>query len=215
MAGFAHPRDDRKLLWDMGNFHKVPELLTFVDDDSSRALADGVYGDYLDVVVPRLAGLERQVIHGDFSPYNVVVDPGNPGFVTGVIDFGDVVRTSVVFDVAVGMANLIGVDEADPWGNALTFLEGYLRTRPLSEADVEILREIALGRLLLRALVVCWRAQGDPERHAYLVTHAARDWTSLRRAYEDDAEGVRSRLRVAATKPQPSQTEAPEGAHQR
>ncbi|QMU22791.1 phosphotransferase [Gordonia rubripertincta] len=215
MAGFAHPRDERKLLWDMGNFHKMPELLTFIEDDASRALAHGVYGDYLDVVVPRLADLERQVIHGDFSPFNAVVDPEDPDFVTGVIDFGDVVRTSVVFDVAVGMANLIGVDETDPWGKALTFLGGYLRTRPLAVADVEILREIALGRLLLRALVVGWRAQGDPERHAYLVTHAARDWTSLRRAYQDDAEDVRSRLRLAATKPQPSQSEAREGEHQR
>ncbi len=52
MAGFAHPRDERKLLWDMGNFHKMPELLTFIEDDASRALAHGVYGDYLDVVVP-------------------------------------------------------------------------------------------------------------------------------------------------------------------
>lgn len=59
MAGFAHPRDERKLLWDMGNFHKMPELLTFIEDDASRALAHGVYGDYLDVVVPpRLADLD-------------------------------------------------------------------------------------------------------------------------------------------------------------
>lgn len=215
MAGFAHPRDDRKLLWDMGNFHRMPELLGFVDNPADRDLAQRIHDEYLDTVVPRLGALESQVIHGDFSPYNAVVDRGDPEFVTGVIDFGDVVRTRVIFDVAVGMANLIGVDSADPWGDAIAFLGGYLQTRSLSADDVVLLREVALGRLLLRALVVCWRAQGDPDRHAYLVTHAARDWTSLRNAYGEDAQEVRARLRATVVNNELSQTEAPEGASQR
>ncbi|MBD0861952.1 phosphotransferase [Gordonia sp. zg691] len=227
MEGFSHPRDKRRLLWDMGNFDKLSELLTFVDDEPSRTLADAVFAEYCDTVAPRLDDLERQVIHGDFSPYNAVVDSQDPQFVTGIIDFGDVVHTCVAFDVAVGMANLIGVDETDPWGHALDFLDGYLETRPLPADAVELLREIALGRLLLRALVVRWRAHGDPERHAYLVTHAARDWTYLRRAHEVDAGDVRSRLRAAAERSarrgeaasvvasDNSELESPEGAHQR
>lgn len=198
MEGFAHPRDARRLLWDMDNFDKLPELLTYVEEPAPRALAHAVYAEYLAAVPPVLGELERQVIHGDFSPYNAIVNPDDPEFVTGVIDFGDVVRTCVVFDVAVGMANLIGDDENDPWGSAVTFLGGYLRSRPLPPADVELLREIALGRLLLRALVVCWRAHVDPARHAYLVTHAARDWSYLRRAHDVDVEEVRARLRTVS-----------------
>jgi hydroxylysine kinase len=124
--------------------------------------------------------------------------------VTGVIDFGDVVRTRVVFDVAVGMANVIGTDPDDPWGTAAAFLSGYQQTRPLPDADVDLLREIALGRLLLRALVVDWRAHIDPDRHAYLLSHANRDWSCLERAHATDPDLVRTMLRATSTAPLPT-----------
>lgn len=204
LEGFSHPRDDRRLLWDMANFGRLTELLDYVEDDDHRVLAHRAHDEYLAIVEPRLPGLESQVIHGDFSPFNAVVDPESPEFVTGVIDFGDVVRTRVVFDVAVGMANVIGTDPDDPWGTAAAFLGGYQQTRPLPDADVELLREIALGRLLLRALVVDWRAHVDPDRHAYLMSHADRDWACLERAHATDPDTVRTMLRASSTGPLPT-----------
>lgn len=44
------------------------------------------------------------MIHGDYSPYNVLVDPGTDSFVTGVIDFGDSMRSALIFDPAVSLA---------------------------------------------------------------------------------------------------------------
>ena len=33
-----------------------------------------------------------QVVHNDFNPHNVLVDPANPDHVTGILDFGDMVQ---------------------------------------------------------------------------------------------------------------------------
>lgn len=196
LSTFTHPRDQRKLLWDMEHFHRLSHLLSYVDDPSHRELADTIFREYNSLVMPVLPHLDKQVIHGDFSPFNVFVDRSNPAFVTGIIDFGDIVRTSVIFDVAVGMANLIGRDPTDPWGSAEEFLRGYQRTNPLPESELVLLREISLGRLLLRALVVYWRAQVDRKRHAYLLSHAEHDWACLTRARNADSSMVRQRLRI-------------------
>jgi Ser/Thr protein kinase RdoA (MazF antagonist) len=98
-----------------------------------------------------MAGLERQVVHGDFSPFNLVVQPGLPQFVTGIIDSGDVMRTALILDIAVPMANLIGADEGAPRAGAMAIPGGYRGQHPLPEAHACLVRETALARLLLRA----------------------------------------------------------------
>ncbi|PVG82380.1 hypothetical protein DDE18_12940 [Nocardioides gansuensis] len=42
--------------------------------------------------------LETHVIHGDYSPYNVVVDEQSDNYVTGVFELGDTMRSAVIFD---------------------------------------------------------------------------------------------------------------------
>ena len=72
-------------------------------------------------MVPLLDTLTSQVgPDGDFSPFNVLVDPDKPDYVTGIIDFGDVVRTSVIFDISVTMANLLGATSAAPGSTHFT-----------------------------------------------------------------------------------------------
>jgi Ser/Thr protein kinase RdoA (MazF antagonist) len=98
-----------------------------------------------------MAGLERQVAHGDFSPSNPVVQPGLPQSVTGNIDSGDVMRTALILDIAVPMANLTGADEGAPWAGAMATPGGYCGQHPPPEAHACLVREAALARLLLRA----------------------------------------------------------------
>ena len=198
LRDFSHPRDGRLLLWDLANFHRMPELLDAVSDTAHRALAEQIWAEFHEVLVPRLGSLEQQVVHGDFSPFNVLVDPLDPGFVTGVIDFGDTVRTCVVFDVAVCMANLLGVAQADPWQLPIAFLSGYHAERGINAEELPLVREAALGRLVLRSLVAQWRAGMDAERHAYLVSHSRDDWTRLAQAFARPADEVRAAM-LAAT----------------
>jgi Ser/Thr protein kinase RdoA (MazF antagonist) len=198
LRGFAHPRDSRLLVWDIANFHRMPELLATVTSPVHRSLADRVWAEYGEVLVPRLSGLERQVVHADFTPFNVLVDPSAARYVTGVIDFGDTVRTGVVFDVGVGMANLLGVVPSDPWRLPIAFLTGYHSERRIDAGELALVREAALARLLLRPLVLHGRAGQDPDRHAYLVSHSRDDWSRLELALAAPAGETRALLRAAA-----------------
>jgi Ser/Thr protein kinase RdoA (MazF antagonist) len=179
LQDFEHARADRLLLWDLKHFHRMRPLLNYVDEQHKRSLAEDIFDQFDEKVVPLLDTLTSQVVHGDFSPFNVLIDPDRPEYVAGIIDFGDVVRTPVIFDLSVTMANLLGTDPSSPWKHALHVMDGYLNIRPLPVQELEALIISAQARLLLRALITQWRASQLPERCDYLLSHSEPDWDRL------------------------------------
>ena len=125
LEGFAHPADRRGLAWNLRHFHDLTGLVEHTPNAAHRQLADKVFRLFEAAIVPRLDDLETQVIHGDYSPYNVVVDERNDDYVVGVIDFGDTMRSAVIFDPAVALANLVGRAPDQPWQDACAFVAGY------------------------------------------------------------------------------------------
>ncbi|MFD5234800.1 phosphotransferase [Streptomyces qaidamensis] len=194
---FSHPADRRGLAWDIRHFHRLAELVEHTPSPEHRRAARAVFRLFGENVVPRLSELETQVIHGDFSPYNIVVDPKNDRFVTGVIDFGDTVRTAVIFDPAVPMANLLGRTPEHPWRDACAFVAGYQRERPIQDSELPLLPIAALARLTLRALITNWRAERAPERREYLMDHAKDDWINVERSLTVRLDDVVAHLREA------------------
>ncbi|MGK5693828.1 phosphotransferase [Streptomyces sp. URMC 128] len=194
---FTHPADRRGLAWDIRHFHQLTPLVEHTPNPEHRQLAQSVFRLFGENVVPRLSDLETQVIHGDFSPYNIVVDPQSDHFVTGVIDFGDTVRSAVIFDPAVPMANLLGRTPDHPWRDACAFAAGYQRKRPIHASELPLLPVAALARLTLRALITNWRAERTPERRDYLLDHAKDDWINVERALTVNLDDVIAYLREA------------------
>lgn len=199
LTDFRHQDESRLLIWDLKNFLHLRPLLELVTDRDDIAMATWIFNQFEAVVAPRLETLETQMIHGDFSPFNVVVDPLSDEFVTGIIDFGDVVRSPVIFELAVAVANQIGVDEQRPWDSALHIVSGYRAVRPLADHDVQLLAIAGPARLLLRALVFGWRAHVHPDSRDYGLSHSALDWTRLRSALSVAKSTVEASLVKAGT----------------
>jgi Ser/Thr protein kinase RdoA (MazF antagonist) len=196
LEAFAHPADRRGLVWDIRHFHELTELVEHTSKAGHRRLAEEVFRLFEATIVPRLSALETQVIHGDFSPYNVVVDEQSEDYVTGVIDFGDTVRSAVIFDPAVALANLLGRTPEQPWRDACAFVAGYERARPIKDRELPLLPVAALARLTLRALMTNWRAERVPERRDYLLAHAKDDWINVERAIAVPMADVMTQLRA-------------------
>ena len=192
---FAHPADQRALVWDIQHFHDLTGLLEHTPNAQHRQLAERVFGLFEEAVVPRLGDLETQVIHGDYSPYNVVVDEQSDNYVTGVIDFGDTMRSAVIFDPAVSLANLVGRASEQPWRDACAFVAGYEEVRPIKDRELSLLPVAALARLTLRALITNWRAERVPERRDYLLAHAKDDWINIERSLAVPLVDVVAQLR--------------------
>lgn len=183
-TGFEHPGLERYLAWDLSNFLEFDELVELEPEASRRVHARAVFQRYRERITPALPSMRRQVIHGDMSPYNLMVEPGSPTYVAGVIDFGDVMRAPSLFDPAVLMANYVQAAPQHPWTAVSEILDGYTRVQPLSAQEIALLADLTLARVALRAVMANWRAQRVPSRAEYVRSHARHDWLHLENALE-------------------------------
>lgn len=182
LQGFTHEGLDRPLVWDIGRFMILEPLLEYETNPERRMMAEQVFDLYRERLEPVRADLRAQVIHGDLSAFNAVVDPDHEDFLTGVIDFGDVQYGPLIFEPAVLFANHLSPAPANPWLISRDMLVGYQRVMPLTEEEIRLLAVASIARVTLRALVTNWRIAHVPERAEYLRMHAREDWDRIENA---------------------------------
>ena len=116
--------------------------------------------------------------------------------VCGIIDFGDVTVTALVNDVAIAVANLL-TDEADPFGPALDFIAGYHAVTPLTAAELNLLPDLILGRVVARIIISEWRAERFPDNRGYVLRNTPRAWEHLDRLLSIPGEEIAARIQEA------------------
>ena len=183
LADFDHPGAQRSLPWDLQQVGSLRPLLVHVTDPQARADAAAVLDQYDAHVGAAVAATRQQVVHNDLNPDNVLLEPGAPEPVTGILDFGDMLRTAVVADLAVAMA--YAVDAAgsgdDPWSGPYDVAAGYLAVRPLPDDETALLPDLVRTRLAQRQLVNSWLVTADPANADYTGRSLARSAPALHR----------------------------------
>lgn len=166
LDGFDHPALHRAFHWDLATAPAaIAERLPLVADPAVRDLVERALAVHAAMVAPRLPGLRRGVIHGDANDYNILVDAGAQG-VTGVVDFGDMVVSHIVNDVAIAMA-YAALGKDDPLSAAAQVAAGYHAVHPLSEDEIAALHGLVLARLALSICVAAAQQAEKPDA-AYL-----------------------------------------------
>ena len=166
-AGFSHPGERPELLWDLQRAAELRCLLSCIDDAGIRARVARVIDDFENNVLPEMSGLRSQVIHGDPNPGNVLTTDAGMGF----IDFGDIVKAPLVFDVAIA-ASYLRVFDANPLQFIVPFVAAYHAVMPLTPQEGELLFDLVRTRLATTNSLLYWRlgarGQGDPYRQKAL-----------------------------------------------
>jgi Ser/Thr protein kinase RdoA (MazF antagonist) len=181
-ADFSHPAESRKVCWDVQNLGTLEPLLGFVAEPQRRQQLEAAL-ERFSPVEGLIAGCRKQVLHNDFNTSNIVVDAHSPQFVSGIIDFGDTVKTAIAIDVATAMMNQLGRAEAigdvDIFASAKDLLRGYLRVADLTPEELSLIPHLVMARLAARALITTWRSQMFPQNSAYILRNAAPGWSQL------------------------------------
>ncbi|MGW0705704.1 phosphotransferase [Streptomyces sp. NPDC002643] len=183
-ADFRHPADGRPCAWDVRHLPALRPLLDDVTDGAQRTVLTAGLTRFMNVVEPRLPLLRSQVLHNDFSKSNILVDHGDPGFVTGIIDFGDAVRTAIAVDVSTALLNQLPRDAAqrpveDLFAEARDVLRGYLRYADLTETELGLIPHLVMGRVVARALITLHRAALIPGNTTYILRNTEQGWGQL------------------------------------
>lgn len=195
LRGFDDPLVRRPLLWDLAQLPQLRLLLAERPSGPRTSLLAEQLGRLTAEVSPRLAAQRSQLVHNDFSPDNTLIGAGRRG-VAGIIDFGDVTVTALVNDVAIAGANLLS-DDADLLAPALDLIGGYHATTPLTAAELGLLPDLILARLVARILISEWRAERFPENRAYVLRNTPRAWEHLHRLLSIPGEDIAARIQEA------------------
>lgn len=195
LRGFFHPAAGYELLWDLKHSARVREHAHNIADAELRDLANRVLGRFESRVLPQLPGLRAQVIHNDLGGNNALVDRGAQA-VAGIFDFGDMVHTPLVNDVAVTLAEMV-LGESDPVQTAMHVLAGYNAVEALREEELALLFDLVTSRLAVGVTISAWRVKDHAENRDYIAGEDGAYQTALERLAGMDPDVVHDRFREA------------------
>lgn len=179
LRGFYHPAASYELLWDLKQAVKLKGYLHHVPDPSQRQLAGYFLDRFERVVLPKIPKLRAQIIHNDFAPNNIVVEPDDPGKIAGILDFGDMIHSPLVMDLAITIAHMLrGQDE--PLEIAEEIIAAYHNILPLEPLELTLLYDLIAIRLTMLNVIAAWRVNLYPENQEYIAGYVDSVWGSLK-----------------------------------
>ncbi len=179
LADFSHPAAQREMKWDLARASWVKDFVDCIEDDARRALIERLLQRYETEVVPALPGLRKSVIHNDANDYNVIVNDAKsqPRAVISVIDFGDMLLTCTVFEVAIAAAYAL-LDKPDPLASAAQVVAGYHTAYPLTEIEIALLFDLICARLMVSVVNSAQRKRLHPD-DPYITISERPAWDAL------------------------------------
>ena len=171
LKDFEHPGSNPPSAWDMKRAASLQDLLVYVEDPKLRQLVEKALDQFITRVKPVLDTLRTQVIYNDMNLGNVLMDKEQPDRISGLIDFGDLVKSPLIIDLAIAAAYQLGEGD-DPLADALPMIAGYHAIRPLQETEIHLLTDLIRTRLITSLLIGSYRSNLFPENKEYiLISH--------------------------------------------
>jgi 4-aminobutyrate aminotransferase-like enzyme/Ser/Thr protein kinase RdoA (MazF antagonist) len=180
LEDFDHPAAHRDFHWDLKNAAQIlNQNIGLIDDPVKRGLIERFLERFQTEIERQLQDLATSVIHNDANDYNVLVEPhGNwKNQVSGVIDFGDMVFTFTVGEVAIACAYAM-LNKADPLAAAAHVVAGYHQKRALNERELVVIFDLICMRLCMSVCHAANQSRLEPDNE-YLRISEKPVWALL------------------------------------
>lgn len=178
LADFNHRAIHRDFYWDLSNGRAiVDQHRPLIRDAELGAAIDRLMHEFDRVTAPLVARLPRAAVHGDLNDYNVLVGGGDDvetrdQTVTGIVDFGDMVYSHRVADLAIAIAYAI-LASADPLTIASHVVRGYREQVTLDDGELAGLFGLIVLRLCMSACIAAEQVRHRPDNEYLAVSQSA------------------------------------------
>ena len=175
---FDHPAARREFDWDLRQGRAVVERYAPLLPPAKQAVVARCLAHYDMAVSPLTDALPQSVIHGDGNDYNVLVETEGWSLrVSGVIDYGDLVYSWTVGELAIAAAYAM-LDKRDPLTAAAHVTRGFHGVHPLGEAEADALYGLIRLRLCTSMVMAARQRAAAPE-NVYLDVSQEPVWALL------------------------------------
>ena len=96
--------ESRKIEWDIKNLNWNRKYLEYIEDVETKKLVEYFLLQYNENVFSNDCNLRSSIIHNDANDWNILVNKDN---IIGVIDFGDMVKTYMINEVAIALSYIL------------------------------------------------------------------------------------------------------------
>lgn len=169
LISFSHPAMHRHYLWDISNAGEAHDKLKHIKDHEQRRIAGYFLLQFQTEVQPVLHTLRHAYIHNDANDTNVLVKNNR---IAGLIDFGDMVYSALVNNLAVACTYAI-MDKDDPVLYAAMIVQGYHAVYPLLETEVDLLYYLVAARLCISVTQSAYNASLETNNSHHFISEDA------------------------------------------
>ncbi len=178
LNGFDHPAIHREFDWDVGRGEGVvQQLLPLVADAPLQGLLQAVGEQHAVAFAALSLPLRQGVVHGDLNDWNVFLVPTDPSQstqqqVAGIIDFGDMVWSDLINDLAIAIAYAV-LDRADPLDVACRMVAACHGEWPMTDDELQLLWHRVRLRLAVSVAMAAKQVADDPANVYLRISQAA------------------------------------------
>jgi 4-aminobutyrate aminotransferase-like enzyme/Ser/Thr protein kinase RdoA (MazF antagonist) len=166
LQDFSHTAMHRRYTWDISNASDANEKLTYIKNHEKRRIASYFLLQFDTEVLPQIHTLRHAYVHNDANDYNILVDETN---VTGLIDFGDMVYTALINNLAITCTYAM-LDNEDPLTAASLVVKGYHESYPLITQELDVLYYLIAARLCISVTQSAYNGSLDTNNEHHFIT---------------------------------------------
>lgn len=194
LQDFTHAGAYRYFDWDLahgfGICHHKKHMLT----NQQQQIVDYFLCLYQSQTIPVLSKCRQSVIHNDANDYNLLIDcTDKPSKITGLIDFGDMVFTHTINDLAITCAYALMAQD-DPINVLATIVSSYHQDFPLNDTELEVLFSLIALRLCVSVCNSALAIKEQPDND-YLLVSVKPAWDLLAKLQQQNPYAVLCQLR--------------------
>ncbi|HSE30159.1 MAG TPA: phosphotransferase [Pyrinomonadaceae bacterium] len=172
LLDFDHGAIHRDFHWDLAKWETViTSYSELISDPSLRNMILTYAGIFETTAAPLLPGLRLSVIHGDTNDYNILINDERSE-VVGIIDFGDMVYSYTVADLAIGLAYVV-LNNDSPIAAAANVIRGYHQVFPLRDGEIAVVWALMIMRLCMSVCIATYQQQQRPDNEYLDISQQA------------------------------------------
>ena len=168
IQNFDHPALHRDFHWDLANgLNIIQKYEALISEPDLRHVIQQLRIQFESSTNPLLPGLRKSIIHNDGNDFNLLAGGGDDFYsqnqnIVGLIDFGDMVYSYTIGELAVAIAYAI-LNKPDPLGIAAQIIRGYFSVCPLTDEEFTALFGLITLRLCMSVCIAADQQSQQPD----------------------------------------------------